>query len=45
MSTTIAQPATTPIPVHLSANEFTAFILPLDAQARAYVYTGLASRL
>ena len=28
MSTTAAQPATTPIPVQLSANEFTAFILP-----------------
>jgi transposase len=28
MSTTTAQPATTPIPVQLSENEFTAFILP-----------------
>jgi hypothetical protein len=28
MSTTTAQPATTPIPVQLSAHEFTAFILP-----------------
>ena len=28
MSTTPAPPATTPIPVQLSANEFTAFILP-----------------
>ena len=28
MSTTAAQPATTPIPVHLSAPEFTAFLLP-----------------
>jgi transposase len=28
MSTTARQPATTPIPVQLSANEFTAFILP-----------------
>jgi hypothetical protein len=28
MSTTTAQPATTPIPVQLSENEFTVFILP-----------------
>jgi hypothetical protein len=28
MSTTTAQPATTPIPVQLSDSEFTAFILP-----------------
>jgi hypothetical protein len=28
MSTLTAQPATTPIPVHLSESEFTAFILP-----------------
>ena len=28
MSTTIAKPATTPIPVQLSENEFSAFILP-----------------
>jgi hypothetical protein len=28
MSTTAQQPATTPIPVQLSENEFTAFILP-----------------
>jgi len=28
MSTTTAQPATTPIPVQLSESEFTAFILP-----------------
>ena len=28
MSTTIAKPATTPSPVQLSENEFSAFILP-----------------
>ena len=28
MSTTVLKPATTPIPVQLSENEFTAFILP-----------------
>ena len=28
MSTTIAKPATTPIPVQWSENEFSAFILP-----------------
>ena len=28
MSITVAKPATTPIPVQLSENEFTAFILP-----------------
>ena len=47
MSTTALQPATTPIPMQLSEPEFTAFILPvpLHAQARTEVQTGLLSRL